>query len=153
MKITDVLQLNCVKVPLQATEKYQAITELIDLLNQAQSFSDYDTVLRAVMQREAVRSTGVGQGFAVPHGKCANVDRLVIAMGKTAIPIEFESIDKQPVNLIVLLISPLDQTGSHIQALANISRFMTTPGIRQLIDDCVEPEQLYKLITQHEQKS
>ena len=153
MKLTDVLQLNCVKVPLQATEKYQAITELIDLLDEAQKFSDYDTALRAVMQREAVRSTGVGQGFAVPHGKCAAVDRLVIAMGKTTEPIEFESIDKQPVNLIVLLVSPLDQTGPHIQALANISRFMTTSGIRQHIDDCLEPDQLYKLIKQHEQSS
>jgi len=151
MKLTDILKPECVKVPLSAVEKYQAITELIDLLDQNDLIKDYHTVLKVVMEREAVRSTGVGQGFAIPHGKCNGVDRLVMAVGKTVRPIEFESIDKQPVDLIVLLISPLDQTGPHIRAIAGISRIMADPKIRQNISESSTSDQLYQIIANHQQ--
>lgn len=147
MRFADILDIECVKVPLKALEKHHAITELIDLLNQAGRLNDYDIAFKAVMQRESVRSTGVGQGFAIPHGKSSAVDNLVMAAGKTSEPIDFESIDKKPVDIIFLLISPLDKTGPHIQALAGISRLMTDLPTRSLIDECSTAEQLYKLIT------
>ena len=149
MQLTDIIKVNCVKVPLEACEKYQAITELIDLLDEAGLIKDYDTVFKTVMQRESVRSTGVGQGFAIPHAKCSAVDNLVMAVGKTAEPIDFVSIDKQPVNLIVLLVSPQDKTGPHIQAIASISRLMTDSTFRQQLDKCSSSDQLYELISNH----
>ena len=133
MQLKDIVQPECVKVPLDAQEKYQAIKELIDLLDQAGLLKNHQESLDAVLQRESVRSTGVGQGFAIPHGKCPSVDRMIMAIGKTAIPIDFESIDNQPVNIIILLISPLGQTGPHIQALAKISRLMTDTASRKSI--------------------
>ena len=151
MQLTDILDVKCVKVPLQAIEKYQAITELIDILDQAGLIKDYHTALKTVMERESVRSTGVGQGFAIPHGKCSAVDDLIMAVGKTAEPIDFVSIDKQPVNVIFLLISPPDKTGPHIQALALISRLMTDPKYRQLITDSSDAEQLYRHISEFRQ--
>ena len=148
MRLADILDIKCVMVPLKALEKNQAITELIDLLDRAGRLDDYDTALKAVMQRESVRSTGVGQGFAIPHGKSSAVDQLVMAVGKTSEPIDFESIDKKPVDIIFLLISPLDKTGPHIQALAGISRLMTDLPTRSRIDECSTAEQLYKLVTE-----
>ena len=148
MRLVDILDIKCVMVPLKALEKNQAITELIDLLDRAGRLDDYDTALKAVMQRESVRSTGVGQGFAIPHGKSSAVDQLVMAVGKTSEPIDFESIDKKPVDIIFLLISPLDKTGPHIQALAGISRLMTDLPTRSRIDECSTAEQLYKLVTE-----
>ena len=148
MRLADILDIKCVKVPLKALEKCLAVTELIDLLHQTGRLNDYDTALRAVMQRESVRSTGVGQGFAIPHGKCSAVDSLTMAVGKTSEPIDFESIDKKPVDIIFLLISPLDQTGPHIQALAGISRLMMDIPTRSRINECSTAEQLYKLITE-----
>ena len=148
MRLADILDIKCVKVPLKALEKNQAITELIDLLDRAGLLDDYDIAFKAVMQRESVRSTGVGQGFAIPHGKSSAVDNLVMAVGKTSEPIDFESIDKRPVDIIFLLISPLDQTGPHIQALAGISRLMTDLPTRSRIDECSTAEQLYKLVTE-----
>jgi fructose-specific phosphotransferase system IIA component len=147
MELIDILDIRCVKNPLAATEKYQAITELMDSLASADMLDDYDAVLKAVMEREAVRSTGVGQGFAIPHGKCESVERVVIAIGKTARPIDFKSIDGAPVELIVLLVSPEGQTGAHIQALAKISRVMTEPALRERIFSSNSAEELYDIIT------
>ena len=148
MRLADILDIKCVKVPLKALEKRRAVAELIDLLDQEGRLNDYDIAFKAVMQRESVRSTGVGQGFAIPHGKSSAVDNLVMAVGKTSEPIDFESIDKKPVDIIFLLISPPDQTGPHIQALAGISRLMTDLPTRSRIDECSTAEQLYKLITE-----
>jgi len=146
MQLTDILDVKCVKVPLQGVTKYEVITELIDVLDQAGLIKDYYSVLKTVMERELVRSTGVGQGFAIPHGKCSSVDDLIMAVGKTAEPIDFVSIDKQKVSVIFLLISPPDKTGPHIQALALISRLMIDSKYRQLITESSDAEQLYQHI-------
>jgi len=146
MQLIDILDIRCVKVPLEAGEKYQAITELVGSLAAAGMLDDYDTVLKAVMEREAARSTGVGQGFAIPHCKCECVERVMIAVGRTAAPIDFKSIDGAPVELIILLVSPEGQTGAHIQALAKISRLMTEPGLRERIFNCNTAQELYDII-------
>jgi len=131
MQLSEILDIECVKVPLQAVEKYQSIAELIDLLNQTGRIDNYQEALKAVMEREGVRSTGVGQGFAIPHAKTNAVKKIVMAVGQTSQPIDFESIDHQPVRMIILLISPTDQTGPHIRTLAQISRIMTDSEFRK----------------------
>ena len=131
MQLREILDIKCVKIPLRADEKHQAIAELVDLLSQAGRIDNHDEALKAVMEREAVRSTGVGQGFAIPHAKTDAVKKMVMAIGQTTQPIDFESIDRQPVRTIVLLISPADQTGPHIRTLARISRIMTDPEFRK----------------------
>lgn len=146
MQLTDILELNCVKVPLEATDKTAAIKELVDLLDQNVTFKDYDAVCQAVMEREAIRSTGVGQGFAIPHGKTHAVDRIYMAVGKLSDSIDFNSIDHQKVTMIVLLVSPLDQTGPHIHALAKISRLMTDQKTRNELWACNSALELYQLI-------
>ncbi|MBN2376669.1 MAG: PTS sugar transporter subunit IIA [Sedimentisphaerales bacterium] len=150
MQLIDILELSCVKVPLEAADKPQAIIELVKLLNQNGKINDYQIACQAVIDREAVRSTGVGQGFAIPHGKTPAVDNIVMAVGKLKDPIDFDSIDSQPVSIIVLLVSPVHQTGPHIQALARISRIMTSSQARQKLHDCTTPEELYKIIADHE---
>ncbi|MBI9017929.1 MAG: PTS sugar transporter subunit IIA [Phycisphaerae bacterium] len=146
MKIKEIVDVKCVEVKLQSTDKFEAIAELVGILNEAGKLKDYDIALKSVMDREAIRSTGVGQGFAIPHGKCAAVDTLVMAVGKTSEPIDYQSIDKEPVELIVLLVSPTDTTGPHIQALAQISRIMTTEESRKKIWRSKTSEELFKAI-------
>ena len=152
MQLTDIIELSCIKVPLTAADKYQSITELMDLLEQNGKLLDYQAALKAVMDREAVRSTGVGQGFAIPHGKTSAVDHLVMALGKTEKPLDFDSIDAQPVTMSVLLVSPADKTGPHIQAIARISRLMTDQDLRQKLWSSSSAQQLYQHITDHEKK-
>ena len=150
MQLTDLLQPDCVKVTLGATDKYQAITELVDLLHEKGLLQDYALVLKTVMDREAVRSTGIGQGFAIPHGKCNAVAKPVMALGKLKQPIDFQSIDGRPVAIIVLLISPVEQTGLHIQILARVSRVMTDRHAREEIAQAASPEELCHIISKYE---
>ena len=150
MNLLDILSVDCVKAPLIATEKRDAINELIDTLTKAGKVNDPDALKEAVWLREQTRTTGIGQGLAIPHGKSDCVDKLVMAIGKPATPIDFESIDKQPVQLIVLLASPPDRTSDHIQALARISRLMTMREFRERVYAAQDAEELYGLLESQE---
>jgi PTS system fructose-specific IIC component len=129
MKLTDHLSPGLVKVPLESTEKTKAITELVDLLVQQNLTTARDPLLAAVLEREGQRTTGIGRGLAIPHAKCDAVSKLVIALGRTKTPIDFASVDGQPVQLIALLVSPTSATSTHIQALAKLSRLVTNGAI------------------------
>jgi mannitol/fructose-specific phosphotransferase system IIA component (Ntr-type) len=145
MRITDILSLNSVKVPLAASDKRAIIDELVDLLATSGQCADADGVKRAVWERESQRSTGIGEGLAIPHGKCGGTQGLVLAMGKPARPIEFGSIDKKPVQLVILLVSPPEKKDEHIQALGKISKIMTSPEFRQKAYAATTPLELYQL--------
>ena len=103
MKLTDILSRDSVKMPLEATEKSDVIKELVDLLGAHGLVEDTGELLRCVLERERTRSTGIGHGLAVPHGKCAAVSKLLMAVGKPARPIDFDSKDDEPVSFVVLL--------------------------------------------------
>ncbi len=150
MRLTAILQAESVKVPLEAASKSEAIDELVDLLAANKLISDSAALKEAVRQREKTRTTGIGHGIAIPHGKAAGVDQLRMALGLTRTPLEFGAIDGQPVKLIILLASSIDQTGPHIQALARISRMLTDEGFRQAIKAAESADDLYDLIVQYE---
>ncbi len=152
MVLTQILHLDCVKVPLQGKDKQSVIVELVDLLNERGLLSNRDIVLKAVLAREKTRSTGIGSGVAVPHGKCNGVRELVMAFGLASEPIEFESIDGKPVKIIILLVSPANKTGPHIQALARISRLMLDGQFKQRLEEVTSAEELYELISEKESK-
>ena len=150
MKLTDILSPSCIRVPLKATDKTGAITELVDLLAEAGKITDRDAVLRAVLDRESTRSTAIGYGLAVPHGKSPGCPKLAIAAGRAAKPIDFDSKDGKPADIIVLLASPPEQTGPHIQALARISRLMLVEQFRQALVAAGTADSFYDIIRQHE---
>ena len=146
MNILDIISPECVKAPLQASDKRGAINELVDLLAEQGKITHAESLKEAVWTREQTRTTGIGHGLAIPHGKCASMKGLAIAIGKPAEPIDFEAIDSQPVQLIVLLASPPDKTSDHIQALAHISRMMNDSGFREEIYNTSSPETIYEII-------
>ena len=150
MRLTDILLPACVKVPLESVDKTGVITELVDLLAANGQVNDRDVLLEAVLTREATRTTGIGHGLAIPHGKSDAARRLVMAVGKPATPIDFESIDRAPVTVVTLLASPPDQTGPHIQALARISRLMLMDNFRSAVARAQSAEELYGIIAGHE---
>jgi fructose-specific phosphotransferase system IIA component len=149
MKLLETLPIETIKVPLLARDKRDAINELVDLLGQAGRIKDTETLKRVVWEREQQRSTGIGEGLAIPHGKSACTDDLVIAVGRPAEPIDFDSIDGRPVELIVLLASPPDKTSDHIQALGKISRMMANPSVRHAAYEAKDAEELYELFRKH----
>jgi fructose-specific phosphotransferase system IIA component len=150
MILTQILQPECVKVPLAGTDKESVIRELVDLLDSNKLLADKNEVLQAVLGRENTRSTGIGSGIAIPHGKCKGVRELVMAMGVSPRGIDFQSIDGKPVYIFVLLASPIDKTGPHIQALARISRLMLDEDFKNKLQSSASAEQLYNLISEKE---
>ena len=145
MKIFDILSPKAIKVPLAATEKKAAIDELVDLIAVAGLITQPEELKRVVWEREQQRTTGIGEGLAIPHGKVSGSRNLVIAMGRPAQPIDFNSIDNKPVKLMVLLVSPPDKPSDHIQALGKISRLMADPKFRFAAYTAESAEALYEL--------
>ena len=150
MILTQILQPTCIKTPLAGSNKEDAIEELINLLADNGQLNDRGEALEAVLAREQTRSTGIGSGIAIPHGKCTAAKELVMAIGIAAEPIEFDSIDNKPVNILFLLVSPPDQTGPHIQALARISRLMLDEQFKSQLEKATSPEEVYDLISTKE---
>lgn len=150
MRLTEILKPANIKVPLESKNKTDAIAELVNLLSSNGDVADAKKVLDAVLDREATRTTGIGNGLAIPHGKCTGTDHLVMAIGRASSPIDFQAIDGRPVTLIWLLSSPPDKTGPHIHALARISRLMTVDKFRAALNAAQSAEEVFDIIVKQE---
>lgn len=156
MKLLDILSVECIKAPLDAPisgpggGKQAAINELVDLLAARGKVTQPALLKEAVWTREQTRTTGIGSGLAIPHGKCAGVEQLAIAIGKPSQPMDFGAIDNKPVKLIILLASPTDRTSDHIQALAHISRLMSMDELRQRVYAATSAQEIFDLFKSQE---
>jgi fructose-specific phosphotransferase system IIA component len=135
---------------LTGTDKDSVITELVDVLDGSGSLQNRQAALDAVFARERTRSTGIGSGIAIPHGKTEAVRELVMALGITRQPVDFDSVDRKPVSIVILLVSPQDQTGPHIQALARISRLMLDREFKDALEKAPSAEAAYQLLSERE---
>lgn len=150
MRLTEILKPQNIKLPLEASTKSEAIGALVNLLAENGELTDPRKVLEAVLERETTRTTGIGNGLAIPHGKCTGTDHLVMAIGRATTPVDFQAIDGRPVSLIWLLTSPPDKTGPHIHALARISRLMTIDKFRHALLEAKTPQEIYDAIVKQE---
>jgi mannitol/fructose-specific phosphotransferase system IIA component (Ntr-type) len=150
MRLSEMLKPQNIKLALEAKAKADAISELVNLLAANGEIGDPKKVLDSVLEREATRTTGIGNGLAIPHGKCPGTDHLVMALGKATAPIDFQAIDGRPVTWIWLLSSPPDKTGPHIHALARISRLMTIDKFRAGLAQAKTAQEVFDIIQQQE---
>ena len=150
MRLSDILKPQNIKIPLAASQKTEAITELVNLLAANGEIGDPKKVIESVLDRESTRTTGIGNGLAIPHGKTQGTKDLVMAIGKPSQPIDFQSIDGKPVTIIWLLSSPPDKTSSHIHALARISRLMTMDKFRLALAAAKTSQEIFDIIVQQE---
>jgi PTS system nitrogen regulatory IIA component len=126
MKLLDFVVRDSIIVDLQATTKEAAIREMVGGLNQAGQLADgeVESVIRAILNREELGSTGIGMGVAVPHTRHPTLQRLVGAVALSQTGVDFAALDGDPVNIFFLLVSPQNQPGDHLRALENISRHL-----------------------------
>ncbi len=150
LSITNLLSPQAVLVPLVASERRAALEELVDALATTGAIGDPDLFKKSVWEREQQRSTGIGEGLAIPHGKCAGINRLAVAIGRPAQPMEFGAIDRKPVRLIVLLASPPDRVAEHIQVLHRISRIFSNVAVRERVCMALDAGRLMEEIRQAE---
>ena len=140
MRLTEILNPQAVNTRLRARSKRDAIAELVELLEAAHAIDSQGEVLDRVLRREAMMSTGIGNGVAIPHGKAKLVDRMVAACGVSSEGIEFESVDGEPATLFILLVAPESGGALHVKVLANISRLLKEETVRQSLRQASGPD-------------
>ena len=131
MTLLDILSADSTLIDLKGETKENIIAELIDTLAVGDAISDRDKVLQAVLEREKIMSTGIGDGIAIPHGKSDAVERLVAALGTQRRGVDFEALDGEPAYVFFLLVSPANVSGPHIKALARISRLLKNDDFKK----------------------
>jgi mannitol/fructose-specific phosphotransferase system IIA component (Ntr-type) len=133
MALIDLLVPEVVKTPLESKDKPGVLLELVGILKDAGRIDDLGTVLRAVQEREDKQSTGLEEGIAVPHGKTVAVSSLKLAVGIAPQGIDFNSLDGKPTTLFFLLVASPDQSGPHVEALAEIAKLARSKAFCQAL--------------------
>lgn len=133
MTLGNLLSANAILPEMQATERYAAIAELVNLLVDREQIAseDKESILGALRAREETMSTGIGFGIAIPHASSEKVSKVVACFGRSSAGIEFESLDNQPVKFVVLFVVPKDQFQTHLRTLAAIAKFLNDRGVRE----------------------
>jgi fructose-specific phosphotransferase system IIA component len=150
MKITDILTERSVRVNLAGTTKDEIINAMIELAATSERVLDKERMRTAIFDREKIMSTGVGSGFAVPHGKTDAVSDIVAAFAVTAQPIDYQSLDDQPVRLVFLLVGRDTMVGPHIKLLSRISRLMNKEELRKKLLDAPDTATVLALFRDEE---
>jgi len=150
MKISELLNPKAIVSDLQARDKNCALEELTDALIACEESLKRDEVIEVLQEREKLGSTGIGDGVAIPHGKLAGIPELMLAFGKSAAGVDFESMDGQPAHLFFLLVAPEESVGVHLKTLARISKLLKDPAVRQKLLDAADQETIYQVILDEE---
>ncbi len=150
MKISDILDETSIRTHLAGTTKDEIILQMIDIVAASKKVLDKEKVKDAIFEREKIMSTGVGNGFAIPHGKTDAVSDIVAAFAVTAEPIDYQSLDEQPVRLVFLLVGKDSMVGPHIKLLSRISRLMNKEEFRKKLLSAASPKDVLEIFRTEE---
>jgi fructose-specific phosphotransferase system IIA component len=150
MKISDILSENLVATGLPGSSKEEIIDAMINLVATSPIVQDREKVRQAILDREKIMSTGVGNGFAIPHGKTDAVSDIVAAFAVTAEPIDYQSLDEKPVRLVFLLVGKDSMVGPHIKLLSRISRLMNREEFRRRLLDAPSARAILEMFREEE---
>jgi PTS system fructose-specific IIC component len=152
VKISDILTEDFVVVGLDVSTKEDAINALVDIIAKSDKVKNANKVREAVFEREKIMTTGVGKGFAVPHGKTDAVTDIVAAFAVTKKPIDYESLDGEPVRLIFLIVGRDNMVGPHIKLLSRVSKLMNDNNFREKLLNAKTPREVVELFKTEEEK-
>ena len=155
MKIVEFLIDGAVSCALKADTKEGVIRELVGLLVNSGCLKEKDVpkIIRTLLDREALGSTGIGQGVAIPHGKADCVSRLVGAVGVCRHGMNFDSLDGEQTSIFFLLLAPEDSAGPHLKALARISRLLKDKHFRDSLLNAKDEKSLVKFLRDEDQRA
>ncbi len=152
MKITEILKPDFIISALEATEKKGTLEELAEFLKEKGAIENKQSLNTALLEREQLGSTGIGENVAIPHAKCDEIQHIITLFGRSKKGIEFESLDQKPVYFICLLLAPTNSTGQHLKALARIARLMKSKSLREKILDAQDEKKIYSLLLDEDSK-
>jgi PTS system nitrogen regulatory IIA component len=152
MRITELMDKNLIISELHSETKKEVLKELVDCITKKELDIDGNDLLRVLLEREELGSTGIGDGIAIPHGKVKKIEDLMVAFGRSLGGVDFQSMDGKPTHIIFLLIAPENSAGIHLKALARLSRLLKDSRFRKNIMEADSSEEIYDLIAQEDEK-
>jgi len=152
MRMMDFLDAKAVLPDVQATDKEGVLNELLDSLAGIGVVKDKQRMLDVLLAREELGSTGIGNGIAIPHGKCEGIKKMTAALGLSKKGVNFNALDGEPVYIFFLLVAPQDSAGPHLKALATISRFLKDRFFRDALKQSPDIKTILEVIRKEEEK-
>jgi len=152
MKIQDLLRKDVMLLDLQATEKKAVIEEMIQSLVDHGYVTDFDTFKEGILAREALTSTGLGDGIAMPHSKNTAVKEATVLFAKSNKGVDYESLDGQPTDLFFMIAAPEGANDTHLAALAELSQYLMKDGFADKLRQVTSPDQVIELFDQASEK-
>ena len=153
MKITEVFRRDFIVGELRSTEKEDVLTELSSVFPCENFHCNVEAMVKVLMEREKLGSTGVGESIAIPHGKIQGLDDLHISFGRSRKGVAFDALDGKPVHLFFLLMAPDHSAGQHLKALAKISRMLKDTDFRKKLMNAKTRDDLYNVIREKDEAS
>lgn len=145
--LSGLLALDRVRIPLESRDKPGLINELAQLVAAVSGVpEEAPAIQQAVEEREAVLSTGIGGGVAIPHGKTGVVGGLVMVAGVTPEPVDFDSLDGEPVRILLMLVGPESAAGPHVKALSRISRLLRHDAVKEALVEAETAEEFLAVV-------
>lgn len=154
MQIMEFLSKKAILTDIRATKKEEVIKELVDALISTDEIEKRcrNKLIDALMTRESLGSTAIGQGIAIPHAKSDCVNKLIAAFGLSKKGVDFDSLDAEPAYIFFLLVAPQDSSGPHLKALARISRLLKDKYFRDSLRACTDDKSILKIIAGEDEK-
>jgi PTS system nitrogen regulatory IIA component len=152
MRVIDFLQPERIIANLEAKTKAGVLSEMSSLMARTWPTVEAETLRRVLEEREALASTAIGDGIAIPHGKLDSLGQLVGVLGRSPAGIEFESIDGKPTHLVFMLVAPVNSTGAHLKALARLSRLFRDADFRSRLMRAPDRDAMYQVISAEDAK-
>ena len=152
MKISDILKKEHIIKELNSCDKKNVLDELSSFLEDEGEITSKENLLAALIGREKLGSTGIGENVAIPHAKISEIDKIITVFGRSKNGVEFESFDQKPVNFIFLVMAPENSTGQHLKVLARISRLFKNPSLRESVLRTNEADQIYSILVDEDSK-
>lgn len=148
MKIVDMLKKECISTSLQSKDKTDVLSELSSLFACGNIKFNHAAMVKSLLEREKLGTTGIGDGIAIPHGKLADLEDMYVAFGKSDAGIPFEAMDGKLVHLFFLLVAPEQSTGQHLKTLAKLSRMLKDVQFRKHLMEARTADELYSIIAE-----
>ena len=152
MKLINYLKPEYISVGLQADSKEELLSKMVELAAKNPSVLDKGKVKTAIIERERIMSTGVGKGFAIPHGKTDAVSDIVLAFATTSEPVDYAAMDNEPVRIVLLLISRDSDVGSRLKLLSRASKVMNSDSARKSLVAAKTSEEVLEIFRAEEER-
>ena len=152
MKLAEILDEGNIVPDLRARDKRGVLEELTETISRQEPAVDKTALVKVLVERERLGSTGIGDGVAIPHGKLNSVDHPIISFGRSKKGLDFESMDGQPAYLFFLIVAPEDSSGFHLQVLAKIAKLLKNSRFRKKLMEANTRLELYKTILEGDEE-